>query len=201
MSPLRFIASIAAIVAACLTGGCVPTPSPPETQQLSNSATPICRIAVLPFINHTGYLQGDLIFYRIFIAELNRRGDFTVAQEGDVREIFRQMKLSPKDIPGHEQLLILADRLAIDAVISGEIVTMHEEQGAKETQPQLAVALQLTPVGSAKPLLATYHRRSGEDYRKVLHFGLINTMTSLAALVADEILTVWKEKGLTPCAW
>lgn len=200
MSCVRLIACIAVIVTAGLTGGCVSSSPSPEIQQLTKPAAPICRIAVLPFINHTDYLQGDVIFYRIFVAELNRRGGFSVVQEGDIRQIFRQMKLSPKDAPGHEQMMILADRLAVDAVISGEIVTMHEEQGSKETQPQLAVNLQLTPVGSSKPMLTIYHRRSGEDYRKVMHFGLVNTMTALAALVSDEILTIWQEKGMTPCA-
>lgn len=199
MSSARFIASLAVITIACLIGGCVSSPPSPEIQQLARPTTPICRIAVLPFVNQTDYGQGDIIFYRIFVAELSRRGGFTVVQEGDIRKIFRQMKLSPKDNPGHEQLTILADRLAVEAVISGEIVTMHEEQGTKETKPQLAVDLRLTPVGSAKPMFTTYHHRTGEDYRKVMHFGLINTMTDLAALVSDEILTLWQEKGLAPC--
>lgn len=180
--------------------GCVSSSSAPELQSLHTSpAKPICRVAVLPFVNHTDYEQGDRIVYRIFVAELNRLGGFTVIQEGDVRKIFRQMKLSPKETPGYEQTLVLADRLGVDAMVSGEIVTMHEEQGAKETAPVLAVDMKLIPAGSTRPWLTTYHRRSGEEYRKVMHFGLVNTMTALAALVSDEILDIWFTKGLIKC--
>lgn len=200
MSLARLIACAPVCIVACLLSACVSSSPTPEVQQLSKPATPICRIAVLPFLNHTDYPQGDVIFSRIFVAELNRRGGFNVIPEGDVRKTLRQLKLTPKDTPAHEQMMILADRLAVDAVISGEIVTMHEEQGAKETKPRLAVDAQLTPVGSSRPMLTTYHQRTGEEYRTVMHFGLVNTMTSLAALVSDEILTTWQEKGLTPCA-
>jgi len=180
--------------------GCVPSSSPPEVQQADTSAKAICRVAVLPFINTTDYVQGDVIVYRIFVAELNRLGGFAVAQEGDVRRILRQMRLSPKELPNHEQAQVLADRLGVDAIITGEIVAMHETEGAQETDPLLALNLKLQAAGSNKPLLTTYHRRRGADYRKVLHFGLVNTMTSLAATVADEILETWFAKGLRPCA-
>lgn len=180
--------------------GCVSSSSPPEVQRLSTVPPhKICRIAVLPFVNHTDYAHGDVIVYRIFVAEMNRRGGFSVAQEGDIRKILRQMKLSPKETPGYEQTMVLADRLDVDALIIGEITTMHEEKGMKETKPELAVDLRLIPAGSTRPWLTIYHRRGGEEYRKVMHFGLVNTMTTLATMVADEVLEIWQAKGLTPC--
>lgn len=188
---------LAAVIAAF---GCVPSSSGPEVNVLGEAPKPICRIAVLPFVNTTDYALGDAIVYRIFVAELNRLGVFTVAQEGDVRRILRQMKLTPQETPGHEQTLVLADRLGVDAIITGEIVDMHEEEGAQDSDPLLAVDLKLLATGSNKPLLTTYHRRRGEDYRKVMHFGLVDTMTSLAVRVSDEILEIWFAKGLKPCA-
>jgi len=160
---------------------------------------PICKIAVLPFVNTTDYVQGDAIVYRIFVAELNRLGGFSVAQEGDVRRILRQMNLTPKEVPGYEQRLVLADRLGVDAIITGEIVAMHEDEGVQETNPLLAVDLKLLAMGSNTPVITTHHRRRGEDYRKVMHFGLVNTMTTLTVKVSDEILEIWFAKGVKPC--
>lgn len=189
-----------ALVIVLATAGCVPSSTEPEFHLLAAAPKPICRIAVLPFVNTTDYVQGDVIVYRIFVAELNRLGGFTVAQEGDVRRIFRQMQLTPKEVPGYEQRHVLADRLGVDAIITGEIVAMHEEEGALETNPLLAVNLKLLTTESNTPMITTYHRRRGEDYRKVMHFGLVNTMTTLAVKVSDEILEIWFTKGVKPCA-
>lgn len=200
MTFLRRLSLLALSAVVFLVPGCVKSPSAPELSQLTAPSEAICRVAVLPFVNHTEYARGDLIVYRIFVAELNRLGGFSVVQEGDIRKIFRQMKLSPKETPGYEQTLVLADRLAVDAVITGEIITMREERGKQETAPELAVEMKLVPAGSTKPWLTTYHRRRGDDYRQVMHFGLVNTMTALTALLSDEILQLWFSKGLTPCA-
>lgn len=192
---LSFIV-LAAVVAAA---GCAPSSSGPTFNLLAKTPKPICKIAVLPFVNTTNYVQGDTIFYRIFVAELYRLGGFTVAQEGDVRRILRQMKVTPKEAPSYEQRLVLADRLGVDALITGEVIAMHEEEGLLETNPLLAVDLQLLATESNTPIITTYHRRRGEDYRKVMHFGLVNTMTSLAVKVSDEILEIWFAKGVKPC--
>ncbi|MDD5757886.1 MAG: hypothetical protein PHI06_02260 [Desulfobulbaceae bacterium] len=154
----------------------------------------------MPFVNTTDYVQGNAIVYRIFVAELNRLGGFSVAQEGDVRRILRQMQLTPKEVPGYEQRRVLADRLRVDAIVMGEIVAMHEEEGDMETNPLLAVDLKLLPSESNTPMITTYHSRRGEDYRKVMHFGMVNTMTTLAVNVSDEILEIWFAKGVKPCA-
>lgn len=199
MTLTRILVIIPVLVCALVVAACVSS-SPPDVQcLLKTPPRSICRIAVLPFVNHTGYSQGDLMLYRIFVAELNRRGGFTVIQEGDVRKIFRQMQLNPMESPGYEQTLVLADRLGVDAMISGEIVTMEEEAGMRETKPVLAVDMKVLPAGATRPWLTVHHRRTGAEYRKLLHFGLVNTMTSLAVLVSDEILDIWFAQGLTPC--
>ncbi|MDP2106962.1 MAG: hypothetical protein Q8J76_13280, partial [Desulfobulbaceae bacterium] len=147
--------------------GCVSSSSGPQFHQLNNPQKQICRIAVLPFVNTTEYVQGDTFFYRIFISELNRQGGFTLAHEGDVRRIFRQMKVNPKEIPSYEQTQVLADRLGVDAIITGEIVAMADDENVQETDPLLAVNLKLQAAGSNTLLMTTYHRRCGADYRKV----------------------------------
>ncbi len=200
LSPGRPFSSLLWALLLLALPGCLAASGPVFTQLTAAPEKPMCRIAVLPLLNHTDFIQGGTIFYRIFMAELNQRPGFTVIQEGDIRAIYRQLRINPRSAPSHEQTLVLADRLKADALISGEIVTMRDNRGAKETKPVLAVNLTLTPAGADKPMLTTYHRRSGEDYRKIMHFGLVNTMTSLAALVADEILDLWQAHGLTPCA-
>jgi len=195
--PHRLLITLALAATTC---GCLPAPSTPEVNLLTASPEPLCRIAVLPLINTTKYQQGGTIVSRILSGELNRRGGFTLAQEGDVRRLLRQMQIAPKESPNPEQRRVLAERLGVEAIVVGEIITMHEEVGSPETNPQLALNLQLWAVDSKRPLITTYYSRRGADYRTVMHFGLINTMTSLAVKMADEIIEIWQAKGVKSCA-
>lgn len=181
------------------TSGCVSHTSPTEFQQLKKLSHQICQIAVLPFFNDTEYTQGGIIFYRIFLSQLNKSGDFDVVQEGDVRKIYRQMKINPKQTPTLEQTLILADHLNLQAVVVGKVVLMEEQKGSLQTEPKLAVDLKLLDATTGNIILTSYLNKSGEDFRKVMHFGLVNNITELAKLVSDEILDTWRENGVTGC--
>lgn len=179
--------------------GCIASSDQPKLQQLTQLPRNICKIAVVPFLNESEMSRGDVIFYRVFVAELNKSQDYVVVQEGDVRKIYRQMRISPKENASLEQMIIIADRLGVDALIRGTIVLMKEDEGRMNTEPELAVDLQLIDASTGKTILTTYHARTGEEYRKVMHFGLVNTITELCGRVAQEVLEIWKEKGLSKC--
>jgi TolB-like protein len=159
----------------------------------------ICRIAIFPFVNETDYPQAGTIFYRIFIAELARTGQFEVAQEGDIREVYRHLKIRPGQQPNIEQMKILGDRLGVRVVITGAVVEMTEVPKAKIVNPTLAVSLKIIDSWADQTLWSTYHRREGERYRKVMHFGVLNTVTSLAHQVSKEILELWFMEGFKGC--
>ncbi len=160
----------------------------------------ICRIAVLPFVNETDYPLADTIAYRVFMAELVQTGRFDLAQEGDVREAFRHMRIWPGQQPRIEQIKILGDRLRVGLIITGTVVEMAEVPMAGAVNPVIALSLRIVDPGSGETLWHTYHRRDGEHYRKVMHFGILNTATSLADQVYREVLDLWFKKGLKGCA-
>lgn len=159
----------------------------------------ICRIAVFPFVNETDYPQAGTIFYRIFVAELARTGQFKVAQEGDVREVYRHLKILPDQQPHMEQMKILGDRLGVRVVITGSVVEMTEVPKAEIVNPTLAVSLKIIDSRTDQTLWSTYHRREGEQYRKVMHFGVLNTVSGLAQQASKEILELWFTEGLKGC--
>lgn len=179
--------------------GCGFSAAKPEVLQIAplpDSA--LCRVAVLPFINGTGYSRGDTVVYRVFLSELNRLGGLRVTPEGDVRKIYRQLQLGIKDMPDNEQARILADRLGVEAIVVGRIDAMGEESKGEERNPFLALELRLigTP---GRTLASVYHRRDGEYYRTVLHFGKVNTITELTAAVCREVLSAWRAQGFFAC--
>jgi len=190
------------LAAACLLlatlAGCVSAPASPQVQHLDSSEIKVCGIAVLPFINESDFDQGDVILYRVFSAELNASGEFDVSLEGDVRRVYRQLRISPKQAPDNEQMQIIAERLGVDAVVTGRIIAMEERRHRDYNEPRIAVDMKMVAAGG-RTMLTAYHARSGEDYRKVMHFGLETTVTGLARLLFDEILDNWRAKGLQSC--
>lgn len=159
----------------------------------------VCKLAVLPFINETDFELGGLITYRIFMSELLSSGNYVISQEGDILKIYNQLKISHKDAPTFEQVRILADRLDVQLFITGRVIDMAETIIEQESRPSLAVDLQIIQVDPARILWTTYHRSEGERYRKVMHYGMENTITGLAKRVSSEILELWFSEGFNRC--
>lgn len=178
--------------------GCASAQVPDSSPQTLNELQ-ICNVAVLPFVNETEYNQGDVIFYRIFTAELHKVKGLSISQEGDVRKIYRQMRLDVKQTPDLDQLLILGDRLGGQAFIMGKILKMSEKKGSMDAQPLIAVNLRLVNAVTGKIIRTIYLSRTGEDFRKIMHFGLVNTITELASLLSDEIARKWFKEGGATC--
>jgi TolB-like protein len=159
----------------------------------------ICSVALLPFINGSRFEQGNLIMQRVFAAELNRIAGIEVASEGDIQNIYRELRIYPNQLPSIEQIRVLGSRLDVQLVISGRITEMEEKMGDNYVNPVLAVTLQVYDAKSGKTMWATYHRREGTNYRKVMHFGLVNTVTQLSRIISDEIIEEWFAEGMKQC--
>lgn len=159
----------------------------------------VCRIAVLPFSNESKYPRGGLLFYKVFAAELVRTGQFDVVQEGDVRELYEQLHLLPGQEPTLEQVKIMGNRLGVEAVVLGTVLQMKEHRERTGADPSLAIFVKILDARTGETLWTTYHRRQGSQFRKVMHFGMVYTLTSLAQRVSNEVLDVWLKKGLHGC--
>ncbi len=161
----------------------------------------ICRVAVLPFVNDSGYDLGTTIVTRIFIAELIRAGNYMVLPEGDVRTVYRHLKIPPGGMPDVEQIQILGNQLDAQLIIVGDIVEMSESTIGRDNKTSLTLAMQLLDPKTGNLIWNTYHRRTGEQFRTFMHFGLVNTVTELTRHVSQEIIDQWfAVGGLKPCS-
>jgi len=159
----------------------------------------ICSVALLPFINGSRFEQGNLIMQRVFAAELTRIAGIEVASEGDVQNIYRELRIYPNQLPSIEQIRVLGSRLDVQLVISGRITEMEEKMGDNYVNPVVDLTLQVYDAKSGQTMWSTYHRREGADYRKVMHFGLVNTVTQLSRIISDEIIEEWFAEGMKQC--
>ncbi len=197
MSQIKFF-SLLLLIWALFLSACVSYNSP-EVQNISPPSAALCSIAVLPLVNDSDYRQGGVIIYRIFISELHKVKGLTISQEGDIRKLYRQMKIGPKDTPDLDDLKILADRLRVQGFVQGRVVKMREDRGRLEVKPILALNLMMINAATGRTMMTIYNSRRGEDYRSIMHFGLVNTITELARVVSDEIIRQWFPAGEVKC--
>ncbi len=159
-----------------------------------------CSIGVLPLLNKSDYDQGELVLYRVLLSELVSQRPWRMALEGDIRKIYRELQLRPWVSPTPEQMQVIASRLGVDILVGGEILDMDERREGERMNPRIKLHLKVYNGSDGTLLWATYHGRQGTDYRKLMHFGLSNSVSQLGKKMIKEILTLWEEEGLVACS-
>lgn len=159
----------------------------------------ICQVAVLFPINMTDNDGGGILFYRVFQSHLHQLPGLNVSQEGDVRKQYKDLLLLYGAELTYEEIRVIASRLGVQALILAEITRMDETDSENRLLPALAVTVKLINARTGTIIWYSHLSRTGEQYRKVMHFGLVNTMTQLVAVVTKEIIDSWQEKGFGKC--
>ena len=167
----------------------------PLVSLTAKSMPRVCRIAVLPFQNQTKYPAAGLMLYRIFLSEMAGSREFQVIEEGVIRRILLRGKVFPGRSLTPELQSMIYKATHVDALLSGEIVEAVEEKD----RVHLAFELKMREAATGRLLWTTYYAREGEDYRKVMHFGEIDTLTGLARQMVMDVLKSRREKGLGGC--
>lgn len=180
--------------------GCAST-SLPDLQRLKPiPAEPVCRVAVLPFTSESDYPLAGTIAYKVFLAELNTSGNFKVTQEGDVHNLYQQLRIPYGQYPTQQQFQILANRLNVQLLYTGNVIEMRENPGSEGGgNPVLAMRVDILDGHTADTLWSIYNHREGIDYQKTMHFGIINTIGGLCQQVSREIINLTFQQGLKQC--
>ncbi|NPA25035.1 MAG: hypothetical protein GXO34_04325 [Deltaproteobacteria bacterium] len=180
-----------------LPGGCGSRPEPITKTLTTGPPARICRVAILPFTCNNGDPRLGLKAERIFFSELVQAHLFQVLPEGDIELFFYRNRILPETAPGTDELRAMREQLGIDAVITGRINTIeHSHIG-----PGYLISLELDLVDTVngEKIAATFLRRRGTDYQKVLHFGLITTVSGLLQQMARDIFQQWRLQGYGGC--
>lgn len=203
---LRKVLCSLVVAIGLLGGGCLRLPALPGVQELPLQQQvsplppgPVCRIAVLPFLNDSKFPFADAIVNKVFMAQFQAAG-FPVVQEGDILKLYQQLHLLPGVPPTQEQMQIISERTDSPLLVTGIVMMMKEEYGERGAiDPLVVMEIQIRDGRSAETLWTTYHHRHGLDYKDIMHFGTIHTVTGLSQQMVSEIIKLWLKKGLTPC--
>ena len=200
MRPARKYLYIFIVLPVLLLTGCGGN-LPYFAQRVPLPAGPVCRVAIVPFLNNSEYPLADVIFQKVFSAQIQKSGDYHVIQEGDIHKIYQELHILPGEKPTQEQLQIVADRTDAQILITGTVLEMREDPARHDTNnPLIATDIQIINPRNGETFWTTYHSRDGNYYNKIMHFGSIHTVTGLSQQIAVEIINLWFKKGLNQCS-
>ncbi|PLX89820.1 MAG: hypothetical protein C0618_00420 [Desulfuromonas sp.] len=190
------------LMALLLLPACAGRDAPDIVVVDSELATSVCRVVVVPFVDEAGDPGIGQLSSRIFSNELINSKQFTVIPEGEVRNFLRQKKMLIPDLMETRTKVYrqLGERLRVDAVIRGTIMNSGIDVSGREGSiPYLSIKVEMIDVKTGKLLIDTFHQRRGDEYRKIMHIGIVRTKTGLMARVAEEIISRWRTKGVANC--
>lgn len=179
-----------------LFGGCVATPTTTVVEQ--NIIKSQQQFMVLPFNNNSDEKQLGALATRICQDIFFNRG-FKLVNQGDLQIYLRRhhiflTQLTKDASPEH--LILLARELRVTTLLKGEIVSANYEETQGEPLPVITLNLQLINATNGKLIASSFKTGHGTDYRTLLRFGVLRTMTQLLDRMITEITDNWEDKGV-----
>ncbi|GAB4339676.1 MAG: hypothetical protein Kow0089_12760 [Desulfobulbaceae bacterium] len=191
------ISVVAIVVAAVLTGCSAKYPRLDVVDPLPDPVN--CRVALLPFVYEGKVPRGENIFFKAFATELRNIAGLEIIPEADITKIYQQMRMYRNDLPNESQMQAIGNRLDAQLIIVGDLVEMEEVDTGAYVDTRMTVSVRIYLADTGKILWNTYHKRKGEEYRNIMHYGRVNTITGLARRVAGEIAALWVDRGMNQC--
>jgi polysaccharide biosynthesis protein PelC len=158
-----------------------------------------CGIAVLPFAYQGKFPAGAEIVSKAFSAELASTPGIDVAREGDILQFYRQNKMYPRNQLNLAQITNLSRQLNVQYVITGDILDLQETDSGREIDTFLSLAIYVYSGSDGRLLWTTYHKRNGDEYRHIMHYGRVNSLTGLIRRMTKEIIQLWTENTIQQC--
>jgi hypothetical protein len=189
-------------VAACMSvylTGCAPQPDSVYT--VPKPQARLCRVALLPLLNESEDSTATALCYRTMLTELIAAPEVQISNPTDMQNILRRREIFPSSIyaaPPHV-LQDIAAELDVDGYLRVKILAYEQRNvGRSGEVPHIALQLELLQTdGSLVSQL--FHARSGDEYRSLMHYGVIRTYTGLLARMMKEIIQQWDQQGQIGC--
>lgn len=190
---------IAVCVGVCFLAGCAPAPDSVYT--VPKPQTRLCRVALLPLLNESEDFTATALCYRTMLTELMAAPEVQISNPTDMKNILRRREIFPSSIYAASPQVLeeIAAELDVDGYIRGKILTYEQRHvGRSGKVPYISLQLELLQTdGSLVSQL--FYARSGDEYRSLMHYGVIRTYTGLLARMMEEIIQRWDEQGQIGC--
>ena len=171
------------LLTVCLLAGC----STGSVDQWARpSATPVARLAVLPFDNQTSAVRAGSIVADVLASALVAAGGLPVADPGEVADLLRRENLDPIDVARWPAPVRLGRLLQASHVLQGAVTEYRYKPGLSET-PVVGVTARLVEVASGEIVWTATHARSGSTWFR--EDGLARVVQDVARDMAAHLTT------------
>jgi len=169
--------------------GCYSLSSPNSYQRPGIDKSKIKKVAVCSFHNNTRVAEASSIVTQAFIAGLFESKKFKIEFPGNVRSFLVSERIIVRTGVDLQTIRFMAKRLGVDAVILGEVDEyIGVDDRKKAVIPMVSIRSRMVDGRSGKILWIAHHRRTGNDYIKVLDFGKVRSVAALTRKVVGEMI-------------
>lgn len=179
-----FLLVILGFISGCSSSGT------PYTYARKNHDEPVVKkVAVLSFYNNTKSAGASKIATRAFISNLIKTRKFKVEFSGNIKSFLVSERIIVKTGVNLDTIKLMGRRLGVDAVILGridEFVGMNKKK--RDVVPVVSISSRMVDARTGKILWMAQHRRTGDDYIKVLDFGKVRSVGELTRKVVLEMI-------------
>lgn len=176
MPPLLRLLTVCLLTAACSTGT--------VDQWARPLATPIERLAVLPFDNLTPAVRAGSIVADVLASELLATGSLPVADPGEVADLLRRESLDAIDVTRWPAPVRLGRLLQVSHVLQGSVTEYRYKPGLSET-PVVGVTARIIEVASGDVVWTATHARTGATWLR--EDGLARVVQDIARDIAAHV--------------
>lgn len=179
-----FLLVILGFISGCSSSGT------PYTYARKNHDEPVVKkVAVLSFYNNTKSAGASKIVTGAFISNLIKTRKFKVEFSGNIKSFLVSERIIVKTGVNLDTIKLMGRRLGVDAVILGridEFVGMNKKK--RDVVPVVSISSRMVDARTGKILWMAQHRRTGDDYIKVLDFGKVRSVGELTRKVVLEMI-------------
>lgn len=173
--PLRLL-TVCLLATACSTGT--------VDQWARPEASPVERLAVLPFDNQTPAVRAGSIVADVLASELLATGSLPVADPGEVAALLRRESLDPLDVARWPAPVRLGRLLQVSHVLQGAVTEYRYKPGLSET-PVVGVTARIVEVASGDVVWTATHARTGATWMR--EDGLARVVQDVARDIAAHV--------------
>jgi hypothetical protein len=149
-------------------------------------ATPMTRLAVLPFENQTAALRAGAVASELVVSELVSTGAVPVMEPGDVAQVLRAENIEPGDPARMPSAQRLGRLLRVSHVLQGSVTEFRYKPGISET-PVVGMTARVVEVATGEIVWTASQARSGGAWFR--EDGLARLAQAVARDMAHHLTT------------
>ena len=147
------------------------------------------RVAILPFDNISGEADAGEKVRNVFLTGLYNIGVLGVVESGEVERFLLEERLRSTSQLNTEIIQKMGKNLKVDGIILGAVQEYKYARLGNDDVPVVSISIRIIDTTTGSIIMAVTHSRAGNDREKIFGVGKIRTLSQMADIVVDEVIS------------